>query len=215
MALDDRDQYRREPGGEQRRAAEVETARAGDPRLRDHTRRGQEGRNPDRDVDQEAGPPTKLGDVGLDECPANDLAADRSQPERHAVNAERASIGLVTEADRDDREHLRHYDRASGALDDARRDQRRRRRSESARCRGEREERHAGHVDAPAPETISRACREDQECGEAQAVSGHDPDQRAGARVQVDRDGRQSDVDDEEVENDHDGACEQGRQALH
>jgi hypothetical protein len=163
------------------------------------------------DVDQEAGAPAEPGDIGLDERAADHLAADRGQPERHPVDAERATVGLVAEADGDDRQHLRHHERAGGALDDARRDQRLTRGSETAGRGGEREQRQAGHVDAPASEAIARAPGEDQEGGEAQAVAGDDPDQRAGARVHVDRDRRQRDVDDEEVENDHHGTCKQGR----
>ncbi len=162
----------------------------------------------DGHVDEKAAAPAQAGDVGLHEDAADELPADRGQPEDDAVDADRAhAIGTVVD-DADDRQDLRAEQRGGEALDETRDDEHGRARSQAAGRGRQREEGEAEREHAPAAELVAEAPGGDEEGGEGQAVAGDDPLDRAGAGVQIALHRGHGDVDDEEVQDDHEGARE-------
>ena len=75
-----------------------------------------------------------------------------------------------------------------------------RRRREAAGQGRDRERRHAQQEQPPPAERVAEAAAKHQQQRVADAVTGDDQFQRGGGRVQVGVDGRQRDVDDEEVD---------------
>ena len=202
-ALDQRQHERDQRERHERRARQVDPAGSLDPRLRHETGRQRQCDDSDRHVDQEARAPAEPEQVGLDEQPADQLAAECGQAECHPVDAECAgAIGAVV-GHAHDRQDLGHHERGAEALDEARRDERLARRSEAAGGRGDGEEREADHEHAPAADPVAQAAGGDQPGGGHQAVAGDDPfdDGRAGVQIEAQR--RHRHVDDEEVEHDH------------
>ena len=98
------------------------------------------------------------------------------------------------------------------ALREPRRHQHRRRGGDAAGGGGEREQREADRERQPAADPVTDPRRRDQEHGRGQRESGDDPFDRTAAGVQVVLHRGQRDVDDEEVEDDHEGPYQQDRE---
>ena len=94
-------------------------------------------------------------------------------------------------------------DGAAQALHGARDDERGLVGRQAAGQRGEREQQHPGHEDAPAPEQVGRAAAQQQEAREGQRVGVDHPLQVDGGEAQILADRRERDVHDRDVEDDH------------
>jgi hypothetical protein len=174
----------------------------------DERQRGQA----DRDVDQEARAPVEIGGVELDEHAADELAADRGDAEGQRVGHERLHPVRAGVGHAEDRQDLRHHQRRRGALRHARGDEQAGGGSDAARGRGQDEQREADREHPPAAELVAEPPAGDEPGGEGQAVAGDDPLDRVGAGVEVALHRGHRDVDDEEVEDDHERAGEDHRQ---
>jgi hypothetical protein len=213
-ALDERQDDVDEAEGDQRGPHEIQAVGARDARLGHRARGDRQAEQADGHVDEEAAAPAETGDVGLHERAADELPADGRQPEDDPVDADRAhAVGALVD-DADDRQHLRAQQRGREPLDEAGDHQHGRAGRQAARRRGGREEGEAEREHAPAAELVAEPSGGDEERGEGQAVAGDDPFDGAGAGMQIALHRRHGDVDDEEVQDDHEGAREddgQGR----
>jgi hypothetical protein len=170
-ALDERQDDRGQPGGEEAGAADVEAARALAARL-GHDASGECQRHrADRHVDEEAARQPR---------PATS-ACTRTPPTSWPPAA---------------------------ALREARGDEDGRAPRHPARRRGRGEQGEAEGEHAPAAVLVAEPAGGDEERRERQAVAGDDPLDRPCARVQVGLHRGHRDVDDEEVQDDHEGAGE-------
>jgi hypothetical protein len=207
-ALDQRQDDVDQAEGDQGRPHEVQPVGALGARLGHRAGGDRQRDEADGHVDQKAAAPAQAGDVGLHQHAADQLPADRGQPEDDAVDADRAhAIGTAVD-DADDRQHLRAEQGGGEPLDEARNDQHGRARSQAAGGGRQGEEGEAEREHAPAAELVAEATGGDEEGGEGQAVAGDDPFDRAGAGVQIALHRGHGDVDDEEVQHDHEGARE-------
>jgi hypothetical protein len=103
----------------------------------------------------------------------------------------------------DDRERRRRQDRAAKPLDGSRCGQPGIRRREATGEAGGREDRETDEEHALLSEEVSGAAAEEQEAGEGEHVGIHDPLQPRRRVVQVASDRGERDVDDRDVEHDH------------
>jgi hypothetical protein len=202
-ALDERQDHRDQGGGDEQRAREVETIAALGPRLRDDARRQHERRRTDRDVDQVAGAPVEPHRIELDQQPSDQLAADRAEPEEQAVQGDRLLPLLALVGDPDDREHLRREQRRTDPLHDPAGDQHAGARRPAADGRRDCEQRQPDHEDPPPADQITEPATDDEAGRECDRVGDDDELDLAGARAEVALGGRDRDVDDEEVEREH------------
>ena len=74
---------------------------------------------------------------------------------------------------------------------------------QAAGQRGGREREQAGHEHGPPAEQVGGPAAEDEQAAEGDGVAGDHPLHGGGRRVQLPADGRQRDVDDAEVQHDH------------
>ena len=102
-----------------------------------------------------------------------------------------------------ERERGRREEGSTEALKGAERNQRRLRPGESAKQRARREEGEAGDEEAPATEEVSEPAAEEQRSTEEDRVGGDHPLQARLREAEVGLDGRQRDVHNRDVENDH------------
>ena len=168
--------------------------------LGDEAHRGDRTQDPDRHVDEE------------DPLPAQQLGqhAAEQHPGRAAHGAHRAPVAeravalvALVEGGGDDRQGGRRHHGAAEPLDRARGGQHALARRQAAGQRGGREEQQPGHEHAPAAEQVGGAAAEEQEAGEGQRVGVDHPLQVDGREAEVVADRRQRDVDDRDVEDDH------------
>src|SRR5262249_57215039 len=82
-------------------------------------------------------------------------------------------------------------------------------RGEAARGRGECKEAESRQQETPSPELVTEAAGRDEEDREGEAVAGDHPFDRAAADPELKLDRGHGNVDDEEVEDDHEGASHQ------
>jgi hypothetical protein len=87
--LEQREHDGGQAGGGEHRAALVQPRRLWLAGLGDDARREQQRGDADRDVDQEAAAPPEPGWIRRDQCPADQLTADRGQAHHCPVHAER------------------------------------------------------------------------------------------------------------------------------
>ena len=140
----------------------------------------------------------------LREQAAEQHAEAAAEAAHRAPHAERAvALAALGERGRDDREARGRDDRAAEALQRARADQQRRASSPARKQRSEREQRRAGEEHAPAAEQVGRAPAEHQKAAEGDRVGVHDPLQPRRREAEAVADRRQRDVDDRDVEDDH------------
>jgi hypothetical protein len=151
-------------------------------------------------------PPAQAGRIERHQRAADDLAADRGQSHHHAVDRQRAhAVGAIV-GDVDDGEDIRHQQRCPRALENAREHELAGARRQSAQRGGDGEQSQAPAERPAAAVPVAEPPGGDQEHGRAQRVAGHDPFDGPVAGVQARLDRGQSDVDDEEVQHDHEGA---------
>ena len=211
-ALDERKHDRGQPGGEQHVPTRSSAAGA---RERDSgTNRGA-ARAPaiaDGHVDQKAGAPAEPAMSAWISTAADQLPAGGGQAHHEPVDAERARQVAPAVGHVDDRQHVGHHQRRADALGQPRGHQHRRGGGGAAGGRRHREHAQADREHAPAADPVPESRGGDQEHGRGQGESGDDPFDRAAAGVQVALHRGQRDVDDEEVEDDHEGPCQEHRE---
>ena len=121
-----------------------------------------------------------------------------------AVDAHRlGALVRLGEEVHQQRERDRLDDRAADALHRARDHQRHLRRRDAAGQRRQREERDADDEQAALAVQVAEPAAEQQEAAAGEHVGVDDPDQRRLAEAEVGADRRQRDVDDGDVEHDH------------
>jgi hypothetical protein len=114
--------------------------------------------------------------------------------------------------DADDREDLRAQQRRRDALHEAGDDEHGRRGGHAADARGDREEREAEREEAPAAVRVAEPAGGDEQRPEREAVAGDDPFEGGVAGVQVGLHRGHRDIDDEEVQDDHERPGEDDRE---
>ncbi len=182
------------------RAGQVERRSVALAPLGDHAIGDQRGDDRDRRVDQQhPAPRERFGDD-----PAEQHAGGAAEAVHRRPDADRTmQFRARRERAGDDRQRRRRHQRSGEALHGARRDQHDLIGRRAAGERGEPEQDQAGDERAALAEVVGRAPAEHQEAGERDRVCVDDPLQvrRGEAEVRLDR--RQRDVDDAQVEDDH------------
>jgi len=173
--------------------------------FRDPSPRRRQRDQADRHVDPEDGPPSQAGHVRVDEHAADQLPADGRNAHDHAVDADRADPVAAGVGHAEDRHDVRRHDRAARPLDEARRDQEAGVGGEGAQGRREHERGQADAEAPPASVVVAEAPAQHQERRAGQRVPGDQPLDGGRAGVQAALDVGQSHVDDEEVEDVHEG----------
>jgi hypothetical protein len=204
-SLDQRQHDRRQPGTDEYGADQIEAAGPLTTRLGDEPWRQRQRYYADRHVDQEAASPAKAGDVRLHQHAADQLTADGRQPHRDPVDAERPEAVGSGVGNPDDRQHVGHQQRPGYALREARHDEDRRAARRAAGGRGDREQSESDRERSSATDPVAETAGGDQEDCRGQGVARDDPFDRSARRVEVRLNRRQCDVDDEEVQHDHEG----------
>ena len=201
VGADDPERQADEAGGDEHGAGDVEVAGAlGARRRRDQARAERDDDDAERHVHgEDRRPPERLGE---------DAAEQRARRRAEAADGAprgQAAVALAAFGERggDDRQRRRRQHGAAEALDGARGDQQIARVRERACERGQREHRGADEEHAPAAEQVGRAAAEHQEAGERQRVGVDHPLQAGGREMQPGAHRRQRDVDDRDVEDDH------------
>jgi hypothetical protein len=174
-AIDQRQHDRGQAGGDQQRALDVGLHRTRYTRLGDQPRRQRQRDHTDRHVDQEAAAPAKAGDVGLDEDAADQLAADRRQPHHASVQRQCADPVGTFVGDADDRQDVRHQQRAGEPLNEPGGDEHRGARRDSAGGGAGGEQRQPERECPPAADHVAEPGARDQEYRRGQAVARRDP----------------------------------------
>ena len=195
--VDERDQSR----GDRDRAGDVEgLVRLLVLRLRDVPQREHEGRDPDREVDEEDPGPGE--EVGQDpaEQQADRAAAGRDRaPDAHRLRP----LLALGEGRGHDRESRGRDERRAEALQPAGEDQELGRGGEPVQQRGDREDDEPREEQPLASDQVARAAAEKQEAAEDQRVGVDDPLQLGGRHVEIALDRGQRDVHDRRVQDDH------------
>ena len=195
--VDERDQSERD--GE--RAGEVEVpAGVGAPPLGDVPARQQRRGHADRHVHEQD--PLPAEQVG--ENAAEQRARGAPGPGHRAPDPEGAvALLALGEAGGEDGQRRGRHHGAAESLGGPGGDQHALalRQPADQRCAGEQQQ--AGDEDAPSPQQVGRAAAQEQEAGEGQRVGIDHPLEVDLREVQVVTDRRQGDVDDRDVEDDH------------
>ena len=160
------------------------------------------GDHADRHVDEEDPPPRKA----RDEHPANDRSDRHSDAGDRSPNGERHTALLATEGVGEQGERNREHDRAANALQSAGQLEHERGLRSAAERRGAREDGEADHPQTPAAEYVGERAAREQQGGERERVGVDHPLQVGEARVQRRLNRRQGDVDDRDVEQQHERA---------
>ncbi len=186
---------------DQRRAAGIQPAPSCPAaRVCEQKRRRGRGKDADRDVDQEHGAPARE----LYQDAAEHLAGDEADGGGRPVQAEGAGPLLaVGEACRDQRQCGRRDDRGTRALDDSRGNQQHGITREPAGQRGSREDEQSEDEHPAAPEHVRRPAAQYQQAAEGYRVAGDDPLNGRSRHPEFPPDGRESDIHDAEVQDDH------------
>ena len=162
--------------------------------------REQRGDDRDRDVDEEDPVPVdRLGEDAADQEP--DGAAARGD-EREQAHGLRLFAGLG-EHGRDHPEDHRRGQSPADSLEESCTDQQARAVREPTEHRGCREQGEPGEEDGPAPDQVAEPAREQEEAAERDQVGVDDPGEVVLAEPEVVLDRRKRDVDDGDVEDDH------------
>ena len=158
------------------------------------------GSQADRDVDQEHRAPA--GE--LDQHAAEDLAGHEAYRGDRAVQADGTrALRPFGKAGGDERQRGGSDDGGARALEDPGGEQQRGVPGQSARQAGQRERDEADDEHAPPAEQVSGPAAEDEQAAERDRVPGDDPLHRVGGHVQLALDRGQRDVDDAEIQDDH------------
>ena len=199
--VDERVDEQREARGDRDRPERVEPPYlALAAALVEQARREQRGDDRDRDVDPEDPLPAEV----LGQHAAEQHARRAARARHRAPDAQRlVALGALREHVRDHRQRGRREDRGAEALHRAPDDQLRLARREAAEQRGDREQHETTHEQAPAAEQVGHSPAEQQEAAERQRVRVRDPGEVLRREVQVLADRRDRDVDDRDVQDDH------------
>ena len=197
---DDRVDQQRQAAGDGERARHVQRRAGLRPGVRQPGGGRGEQRQADRHVDEQH--PAPAEQIGEDAAAEDaDCGAARS---RGGPRAERpAASDGVGERRRDEAQGGGSQDGAADALGRTGGDQHAAALREASEQAEEGEEGEADHEDAAAAEEVGSTPAEHQEPGEGERVGVHDPLQRGGRHVQVDAHLRERDVNDRDVEHDH------------
>ena len=201
-----------QPGRDRQRAGDIEVA-VGQVRaaLTEQHRRQNDGRDADRNVDEEDPGPAQV----RREQPAEQDAGGGAAPRGRAVDPEREiPFPAFREGRHQQRERRRSEQRAAETLQRAERDQRSLRPREAAQERADREQRQAGDEHPPAPEEVGEPSAEEQGAAEHDRVGGDHPLQARLGETEVRLDRRQRDVHNRHVEDDHELCCDDERQCA-
>ena len=199
--------------GEQDQAANDIEPRAGAPRQRRHDARG--GRNdddPKRHVDKEHRAPASIGEVDRHEETAEQKARRTRKPEHDAVDAEGAAALLIGEQEMQGCQHLRHHQRCGRTLRKPRQDQFEAGLREPAPQRGQREAGDACQKQVPRAMDVAKPATRDHQRRIGDQIDRDDGFDLGRRRMQVDRDGRNGDVDHKGVDAEHELGCHHDRQ---
>jgi hypothetical protein len=195
----------------QRPADVVAAPRDFDPAFGDEGDGDGEDSDADRDVDEEDPLPAEV----LREDSAHEDADRRAASANGSPDAQRlVPLGSFGEEGRDNGESGRRDDGGAEPLHGARRDEDALRIGQAADERGDREERNSDHEDAPAPEQVGRAAREEKEAPEGDRVGADHPLQVLPGEVERLADRRQRDVHDRDVEDRHEEGDADKREGL-
>jgi hypothetical protein len=195
QAEDQREQPKRE--GDQARP--VEALGLGIARLAGLGLGEEHGADPDRNVDEEDPLPAEsVGERPADQRPYRDRAADRRAPGGDSG----AALGAL-ELLGDQRQRGREHRGATDPLEAPREVEEGRVGSQAAEQRSEREHPDADHEQPPPPEAIGERAHGQREGGEEQRVGVHDPLQPSEIGVEVPLDVGKRDVDDGDVQQQH------------
>ena len=201
VRLDERVDEQGERGRDDDRARGVEVAHGVlDAALVEQARRQRDRDQADRDVDVEDPLPAEV----LGEDPAEQhadraaCAGDRA-PDREGLVA----LDALGERGREDRERRRRDDRRAEPLHGARADEHAARAREAAGERGCHEQQEPDHEHQTTAEQVGHAASEEQEAAEGQGVAARHPLQVRGREVQGTLDRRQRNVDDRDVDHQH------------
>jgi hypothetical protein len=212
-ALGQRDQEAQERCAEQQRAPGVDGGRVGRARVGDDTAGHQQPDDPDRHVDQEDRAPLRPGDVGRDQQPAQQLAGRAGDAAGGSVQTQRPVAGVAGGGGLDRGEDLREHQGCGRSLEGAERDEEIDVRRQAAREGGQREGRHPCEEQPSSSEGVAQAAPDNEEDGVGDGVAGHHQLEHAGRGLEVPVDGRERDVDDEEVGDREEHADEDGDEA--
>src|SRR5262249_23226812 len=155
---------------------------------------------PDGYVDKEDGPPAQAEQVGLDEQPAQDDARERGGAVDDAEDGEGPAALVGREGDLDEGQDLREQQGRGRPLEQPGGDERGGAQGKAAQGRGQGEPGDPDQEDALAAVDVAEPAAGDQAEGVGQAVAGDDQLDLGVAGAGVGLDGRQGQVDDEEVE---------------
>ena len=199
VAADQAEDQQEEAAREGRQPRQVDPLRVlggdvGEAQLGQH-----DGDDPDRDVDEEDPFPAEvLGDQAADQRADRDGAADRRSPDAERGGAV-AAVELLPEQGERGGEHRR----AADPLQPARQVEQGRVAGDAAEEGGEGEEAEPEREDAAAAQAVAERAGGEQEGGEHQRVGVDDPLQAGEARAEVPLDVGQGDVDDRDVQQQH------------
>ena len=201
VGLDDRVDEQREAGRDEHRADQVEGADGVlHAALVEQARREQDGREADRRVDEE------------DPFPADVLREHAAQQHAHRSAGSgdgtphgQRLVALVALGERrgEDRERRGRDHRGAETLNRARADQEVAGCGKAAGQRCDREDGQTGHEQPATAEQVGTPAAQQQEPAERQRVGARDPLQARVGEVQIDLDRRQRDVDDRDVDDEH------------
>ena len=168
--------------------------------LGDERGRREHGDGGDGHVDEEDPLPAER----VDQDAAGDDAERAADAGQRAPDAER-DVALTAGGERDGQqgEGRGGEQRGADALDGAGRDQRRLRSGEAARERRGGEQPEADQEQPPAAEDVAHPAPEQEQAAERERVAVDHPLQALGAEAEVGLDGRQRDIHDRDVEDDH------------
>ena len=201
IAADDPEREADESRGDQDSAGEVEVTRSDATQVGwDHAWCEREDEHAERHVDREDRRPSEhLREHAAEQRAGGGAEAADGAPQAKAAVALRA----FTKRRGDDRERGWGHDSTGEALQCADRDQHLPRLCGCARERGDREQRNAGEEHPPAAEQIGGAGSEQHETSERDRVGVDDPLQAGRREMQAVAHLRQRDVDDCDIEDDH------------
>ena len=201
VGLDERVDQQREGRGHDDRAGHVEVARGTlDTALAQQPRRQRDRDETDRHVDVEDPLPAEvLGEDSSEQHPDGAAGARHGTPDGEGLVA----LDALGERRRQDRERGRRDERGAEPLHRARADQDPAGRREAAGERRCDEDEQPDHEHATAPEQVGSASTEQQEAAEREGVPARNPLQVRGREVERLLDRREGDVDDRDVDDEH------------
>ena len=198
--LRDRVHEQRQAARHQHRAGDVEPLHVRVAALLEQERRGDEGCDADRDVDEEDPlPAERVGEDAAEQhtCCGSEAADGTPGAERDVA------LTPFRERRRQNRECCGRDDRRAEALQGAGGDQRSLRPGKPGQQRCERKDHDGDEEHPPAAQEVRCAAAEEEETAEDECVGADHPLQIRLRETKVDLDRRQRDIHDRDVEDDH------------